>query len=308
MANTLAYAQIFQANLDKLLIAESSTGWMELNGSQVQYNGGDTVNIPDVTFTGLGAYDRNTGYGKGSITLKWAQYKLSQDRGTSFLIDNMDIDESGFVVQAGNMLAEFQRTIVVPHVDAYRYAKLATTASAPTGGGKKEVTFATATPTADEADNLYLAITQAIAEVKDQAPNQQVVLTTTTIVLNTLKRSKMFQQAKNTTVISKGGVDYTVNAIDDVAIIEASSAIFNEDFTVDASGVVTKPTKPLTALITATGVPIAVSKTDKVRIFTPDQVQEADAYKIVYRKFHELWVLKNKTKAVKTIVTKVTAP
>jgi hypothetical protein len=37
-------------------------------------------------------------------------------------------------------------------------------------------------------------------------------------------------------------------------------------------------------------VPIAVSKTDNIKVFTPDQVQDHDAWKIDYRKYHDLWV------------------
>jgi hypothetical protein len=40
--------------------------------------------------------------------------------------------------------------------------------------------------------------------------------------------------------------------------------------------------------------PIAVCKTDKIRIWTPDQNQDADAWKINFRKYHDLWVMDNK--------------
>ena len=39
--------------------------------------------------------------------------------------------------------------------------------------------------------------------------------------------------------------------------------------------------------------PIAVSKTDGVKIFDPSQTQGADAWKIEYRKFHDLWIKDN---------------
>lgn len=43
-------------------------------------------------------------------------------------------------------------------------------------------------------------------------------------------------------------------------------------------------------LICPKTAPIAVSKTDGVKIFDPSQTQGADAWKIEYRKFHDLWV------------------
>ena len=45
--------------------------------------------------------------------------------------------------------------------------------------------------------------------------------------------------------------------------------------------------------------PIAVSKTDKVRVFTPDVNQKADAWKIDYRKYHDLWIPKNRFAAIR---------
>ena len=47
------------------------------------------------------------------------------DRGTSFLLDAMDVDESNFMVSAANVTSEFQKDQVVPEIDAYRYSKLA---------------------------------------------------------------------------------------------------------------------------------------------------------------------------------------
>ena len=39
--------------------------------------------------------------------------------------------------------------------------------------------------------------------------------------------------------------------------------------------------------------PIAVSKTDVTRIFDPMTNQNANAWKIDYRKYHDLWITDN---------------
>jgi hypothetical protein len=39
---------------------------------------------------------------------------------------------------------------------------------------------------------------------------------------------------------------------------------------------------------------IAVNKTEKMKIWTPEQNQDADAWKINFRKYHDIWVLDNK--------------
>ena len=40
-------------------------------------------------------------------------------------------------------------------------------------------------------------------------------------------------------------------------------------------------------------VPIAISKTDVTRVFDPMTNQKANAWKIDYRKYHDLWILDN---------------
>ena len=128
MANTLEYAKIFQPALDKQVVQEATTGWMELNSNLVKYNGGNEVKLPDIVMDGLGDYDRANGFVKGNVTLTWKTYSLTQDRGRTFSIDAMDVDETAFVATAGTVMGEFQRVQVVPEIDAYRYSKLATLA------------------------------------------------------------------------------------------------------------------------------------------------------------------------------------
>ena len=40
--------------------------------------------------------------------------------------------------------------------------------------------------------------------------------------------------------------------------------------------------------------PIAVSKQDNMKIFTPQENQAADAWLCEYRRYHDLWVMDNK--------------
>ena len=116
--NTLEMAKIFQQSLDKQMLVGATSGWMETNAAQVKYNGGDTVRMPKITVGGLAKYDRDKGFNQGSVTLTYDDYKLTQDRGRTFQLDAMDVDESNFVASAGNVMGEFQRLQVIPEVDA----------------------------------------------------------------------------------------------------------------------------------------------------------------------------------------------
>ena len=92
MPNTLEYSKIFQPVLDKQIVQESTTGWMELNSNLVKYSGGNEVKLPSIVMDGLADYNRSSGYVDGAVTLTWDTCKLTQDRGRKFQLDAMDVD------------------------------------------------------------------------------------------------------------------------------------------------------------------------------------------------------------------------
>ena len=90
MANSIEKAKIYQSELDKQMVAEAVTGWMEANAGLVVYNGGSEVKIPKITMDGLGSYSRTDGYPAGSVTLAYETMTMTQDRAQSFNLDAMD--------------------------------------------------------------------------------------------------------------------------------------------------------------------------------------------------------------------------
>ena len=55
MFNSIEYATAFQNELDKAMLAESCTGWMESNTGMLKYLGGADVKIPSLVLQGLAA-------------------------------------------------------------------------------------------------------------------------------------------------------------------------------------------------------------------------------------------------------------
>ena len=51
--------------------------------------------------------------------------------------------------------------------------------------------------------------------------------------------------------------------------------------------------KSINWIICPRTAPLAVSRTDKMRIFDPETYQKARAWAIDYRRFHDLWMLDN---------------
>ena len=299
MANTLAYAQIFQEELDLQMIQGSTMGWMEPNSKMVKYSGGNEIKIPSVLMDGLADYDRENGYVKGSVSLTWETHTLTQDRGRKFQIDAMDVDETNFVVTAGSVMGKFQKTRVIPEVDAYRYGKIASTAIT------KKVASGGYTP----ADSTILnKLLYDIATVQDKiGDGVQLIITMPFTVGVILNASEKLQKRIDVVDFKQGGISTKIKAIDGIPIMFAPSARlktafkFNDGKTEDeeAGGFESDPTaKTVNWLITAQDAPIAVSKTDTPRIFDPQTNQDAHAWRIDYRKYHDLWIPEDKVSGI----------
>lgn len=299
MSNTIAYASIFQQELDKQLLVGATSGWMEPNSSLVKYNGGNEVKIPNILMDGLGDYNRTEGFVKGAVTMTWQTHELTQDRGRTFSIDAMDVDESNFVVTAGAVMGEFQRTQVIPEIDAYRYSKIAALAMA----GDKASGGYTPTDATILSKLLY-----DIATVQDQiGEGDQLVLTLPFTIAAILDNNTAIQKRLDVMEFEQGGVKTKVKALDGHPIIRVPSTRlktayeFLDGITADqeAGGFkAAAAAKEINWLISARNAPIAISKTDKPRIFDPNTNQQADAWKIDYRKYHDLWIPQNKLAGV----------
>lgn len=289
--NTLEMTKIFQQALDKQMLVGATSGWMETNAANVKYNGGDTVKMPTIEVQGLANYDRDKGFNQGAVTLKYTDYKLTQDRGRTFHLDSMDVDESNFVASAGNVMGEFQRTQVIPEVDAYRYSKIYELAN-----GDRRVTDSF-TPS---VTNILSQLDEEITTIQDTIGNAEslVIIMSTPIrtILNTVKDIEKYLDVTN---FKAGAIDTKVRTYNEIPILGVPSARMKSKYTFndgstsgqEAGGfVAAADAVDINWIIIARRAPIAISKTDKVRIFAPDVNQNADAWKLDYRKFHDLWI------------------
>lgn len=296
--NTLGTATLFQQQLDKQMIEGATSGWMEANAGQVKYSGGNEVKIPKINMDGLGNYDRDNGYVQGSVTLAYGTYTMTQDRGRKFQLDAMDVDETNFVAAAANVTTEFQRTKVIPEVDAYRYSKLAALAV-----GKSHKTEYT--PATTDVLTKFLADIAAVQDTVGE--NEPLVVSMSIPAAVILAQADKIEKRLDVTEFKQGSVQMKVNSIDNTPILRVPSArmktayVFNDGKTtgqtvggfVPASGAT-----DINWIISARRAPIAVSKTDTMKIFDPLTNQDAHAWLIEYRKFHDLWVPDNKLDAV----------
>ena len=296
--NTLEYAKVFMTTLDKQLLSGATSGWMEPNADKVIYNGGAEVKIPKITTSGLGDYDRDGGFKKGAVTLAYETMTMTQDRGRTFHLDAMDVDETNFVASAGHVMGEFQRTKVIPEIDAYRYSTVAAKAEE-----KGKVTTGTIT-----VDNVLSMLLGDIAKIRDEVGDDtELVISMSGLISPLLEQAKDLQKKIDVSNFKKGEVDMKVKSIDSCPIITVPSARMKTEYLFkdgetegqeDGGFAATETAKNINWIIMPRTAPIAVSKTDVTRIFDPMTNQAAHAWKIDYRKYHDLWIPENQLAAV----------
>lgn len=296
--NTLAYATLFQTQLDEQMVQEATSGWMEANAGQVKYSGGNSVKIPKMSTSGYGNYDRDAGYPQGSVSLAYETLTLGQDRGLKFQLDRNDVDETNFVANAAATMTRFQRDWAIPEVDAYRYSKLATLAI----NAGKTASYA---PTTATILGQLLSDISAMQDVIGE--NEPLIISMSYSAATILAQADKIEKILTVSDFAQGGITTKVQSLDGTPIKRVPSArfktsyVFNDGKTAGQTGGGFTPASGalnINWIISALRAPIAVSKTDNVKIFTPEQNQNADAYLIETRKYHELWVMDNKLPSV----------
>lgn len=299
--NTLATATNFQKALDVLAVREAVTGWMEANAGQVKYTGGAEVKIPKMSVQGLGDYDRDNGYLMGSATLEYETKKMTQDRGRKFQLDSMDVDETKFVTTASSVMGEFQRTKVIPEIDAYRLSKIATEAINANVAGMVQYGY---TPGAANTSALR-KVKEGIAAIRDLGYDGPLVVHATDSFI--LELELELANKISTVNFKKGGIITKVPAVDEVPIIPTpanrlvTAIKLNDGKTSgqEKGGFEKGATaKDINFEIMPLKTPVAISKQDKMRIFDPNTNQKADAWAMDYRRFHDLWILENKVNSI----------
>lgn len=296
--NTIEYSKLMQKKLDQAVVIGATSGWMEANAGQVIYTGGDEVKIPTMTTAGLADYDRDNGFVQGGITLKYNTHKMTQDRGRTFQIDRMDLDESGFVATSANLIKVFQTEHVIPEIDAYRYSTIADIAIK---ANQSESTALT-------ADNALTKIREHIRAVQDIVGDDvPLILTMSTKTRALIEDSPKIGKSINVADFKQGGMNFKVKSLDESVIRIAPSSRLKTKYEIldgttsgqEAGGLkAAADAKDINWIITPQRVPIAISKTDKLRVFEPDTNQKADAWKIDYRKYHDLWIKENDKKII----------
>ncbi len=288
--NTLVYGSVLQKTLDTSATQGLTSGWMDANAGQVAYSGGNKIKMPEIETTGLKDYDRDKGYPEGSVTLKLKDYDMTMDRGTSFLLDAMDVDETNFIANATSVTTDFQKEKVLPEIDAYRYSKLYALLSK--AGRVTEYTVS--------ETNVMKKLFEDIGRVRDEVGEEaELVISIAQNVKTVLELDDKFTKMLNVADFKAGVINTQLKQVNNCFLKPVPSSrmktayIFKDgvsDGQKDGGFEAGKDARQVNWIITAMKAPIAVTKQDKMKIFTSDTYQKADAWFIGYRRYHELWL------------------
>lgn len=294
--STTAFAEKFTGELDKILVDESAVGFMNDNAFRAKFVGAKTVKIPNISLQGLGDYDRDTGFINGTVSVANTAYTMKQDRARSFSIDREDMDETGIAELAGEVLSEFVRTKVIPETDAYTLSKLGALAASK---GQIHRTYNSEKP--------YEAFNTLLDKVQEKVGmDEELVCFMSRYMWNKLRRSDEFSKVVDIGHFKQGELSFEINKIDNVSIIPvADSKMYTAfDFLSGeqseiAGGFIPKSgsTKIYMIMLPKRAASL-VKKSETVRIFTPDQNPNADAYKFDYRIYYDVFVKNSYLKSI----------
>ena len=270
MANSIALSKIYTNLLDEVYKNSALTAVLESDASLARAGANaNEIVIPKLSMSGLADYKRNSGYVNGDVTLNWETVQFNYERGRMFQVDDMDNEETQNIA-FGRLAGEFIRTKVVPELDAFRFAKYAavTGAGAATGtlatGAEVIAALRTATSSMDEAEvpmeDRHLFITPTLLGLVED--------------LDTNKSKEVLGRFATITKVPQTRFYSAIKLNDGTSSGEEAGGYVKASGAVDLNFEIIH--KPATLQFTKHAVP---------KIISPEQNQDADAWKYGYRNY-----------------------
>lgn len=314
MANNITRFKQYIPMLDEVYKLAAQTSVLD-GASELARQGvnADELVIPMIAMQGLAAYSRNGGYVSGDVTLTNQTKKCNFDRGRMFVVDTLDNEETAGLA-FGRLAGEFIRTKVAPEIDAFRLATYAgisgisTAAGAALSAGEAVIAaLRAATNKMDEDEVPYesrhLFITPTLAALMDDLDTNKskAVLgrfSGVQRVPQTRMYTKITQLDGTTTGQEAGGYTKTaaVYALtDDEALVDGktyytkSGAVYTAVASPNVSNIATyyertvAPGADINFLVIHKDAVIQYQKHVAPKIISPEQNQDADAWKYGYR-------------------------
>ena len=281
MANNIEKFKKYVPLLDEVYKQTALTSVLDSDAELAQAGANaNEIIIPKIDMDGLGAYDRNSGYTNGDATLTNETVRFNYERGRMFSIDSMDDEETAGLAY-GKLAGEFIRTKVAPEGDAFRFAKYSEKA-----GTKKEEALANGKAVVDA---LRTAVT-AMDEAEVSYENRFLFITPTLKgMIDDLDTTKSREVLAKFAGIVEVPQTRFYTAID---LLSGKDSENKGGYKKNANG------KELNFLIVEKSAILQYNKHIAPKVVSPEQNQNADAWKFGYRKYGLADVYENKTAGV----------
>ena len=283
MANSITLSKIYTNLLDEVYKNSALTAVLESDASLARAGANaNEIVIPKLSMSGLADYKRNSGYVNGDVTLNWETVQFNYERGRMFQVDDMDNEETQNIA-FGRLAGEFIRTKVVPELDAFRFA----TYAAVTGAGAATGTLATG---ADVIAALRTAIS-AMDEAEVPMEDRHLFITPTLLGLvedlDTSKSKEVLSRFATITKVPQTRFYSAIKLNDGTTSGEQAGGYVKASGAVDLNFEIIH--KPAVLQFTKHAVP---------KIISPEQNQDADAWKYGYRNYGLCDTYENKSAGI----------
>jgi len=284
MENSIEYASKFLPVIDDIYKEQSVTESLDTN-TMADFSGANEIKVLKVTTTGLGDYSRLGGYPKGDIVATWETMKLTQERGKEISIDRMD-DEETLGVVFGTVTGNFMREWVIPEIDAYRFAKYASTSNVTT----KSETLTKA--------NIMEAIDNAVMAMDEEEVPQEGRVLFVNSDLKPALNGALLRQWGNEDVANT-----VINGYNNMKVIYVPKNRFYTKIDMNTGETACGYTKAedgkdINFMIVYPQALVQAKKFVMPKIFSPDENQKMDAWLFQFRLYHDAFVYENKAKGV----------
>ena len=241
-------------------------------------------------YAGNVAEGARDGFAIGGVTLEWEIFRLQFKRGRQFRIDYIEDEESAGVV-IGNIVEEFNRTKVIPEVDATRFSIIADTASVSLGN------LHTETISANQIIGKFNSAFEWLAEHEVPAEEQIIFVNPAvmTLIRNTTELTKFLTQGDYR---SAAGIDFTVEKYGERPIIQVPSNRFFNNVLVTNNGY--RPngsaSKLINFMVVSKKAVVPIRKLEYSKVYGPEQSGLAGfhGYLMNYLIYHGVVIPKNK--------------
>ncbi len=295
------FAKKYTGVIDTGITQKSKTGCFYENDLGIEFTGTRDVIVPNIEMVGLGNYVRigngaeNEGYSRGRSVISYNTYRMRMQRSRDLPFDAMDLDESGIDKKIGQITGLYKSRHIVPELDAYNISSLFGVSNA------EGIKNATKFDAANRSEMVDLFIDK-INDTEESIGYEEKELIAYidkdfwSILMNTEK----FYKHISVSNFTSGSVNLKIHEFNGVKLIRTSKErmrteyVFDPGDSTDEGGFApTESAGNIRALILPKESAQAVKKLDELKVFTPQENQFGNAWKVIFNLYYDLFVMKS---------------